>query len=109
MKYNYAREKLSTARRCLMLPHRGDEARSLADAFHECSLGLHELVADDFPDYSINWYNSILRIINTDGITDPTEKKGTWYIKAESLTDEKKMEFSFAVDDLCSWFETAEE
>ncbi len=49
-KYAYVSEKFSAARRNLMLPHPENEIKSIADAFVECSHGLHSLNQYDFDD-----------------------------------------------------------
>ena len=50
IKFAYPAEKLSAARRILMIPHPRGEAESIANAFHECSLGLHDLKRNELDD-----------------------------------------------------------
>lgn len=48
MRYSYQAEKFSAARHALMLPHSRGESESIAEAFHNISLGLHQLDTDKF-------------------------------------------------------------
>jgi len=104
MKFSYQVEKFSSARSSLMLPHPEGEAKSLCDAFRECSLGLHNfdesLIQDD---NALNNIRKIKESMNSSGLNDQ-EEKGLWRIKAESLSEEEKYDFSNAVDELASYF-----
>jgi hypothetical protein len=103
-KYNYPTEKFAVARSSLMLPHPRGEAESIAEAFHECSLGLHRLDEDGLDDDARHWIVVLRRLMNTDGLEDPTER-GLFLLKAETLTVEDKFELSRVVDELACWFD----
>ncbi len=102
--FRYAAEKLGAARRGLMLPHPKGEAESIAYAFHECLLGLKDIPRDDLDAGARSWVTSIERLMDTEGISDPSER-GTWKLKAESLTVDEKTELSRSVDELAEWFD----
>lgn len=105
MKYSYATEKLSAARRALMLPHPEGEAQSIAHAFHECSLGLQDIRVDDLDsDSAQSWVAKIRELMDTSGIEDQSGR-GTWFSKADQLTVNEKLELSRVVDELAHWFE----
>lgn len=100
----YPAEKLLAARRSLMVPHPRGEAESIAYAFHECSLGLHDVDREDLDDRAREWVRELDRLMNTEGIEDDTGK-GLWFIRADRLTESEKLELSRLVDDLARWFE----
>jgi hypothetical protein len=104
-KLGYAREKLSAARRALMLPHPKGESESVATAFHECHIGLDKLAQSEFDESARDWVRTIQETMDTTGIQDPG-KRGTWTIRAESLTDDQKAAFSHSVDELCYWLDS---
>ena len=106
MKYSYPAEKFSTARRCLMLPHTSGEAESIMHAFHECSLGLHDLDRDDLDENARDWVRKLEELMNTDGLNDPSDR-GLWKVKAEQLSNDEKIELSHVVDELAHWFDRA--
>jgi hypothetical protein len=108
MKFNYAAEKFSTARSCLMLPPPGAEAQAIVGALHECSLGLNNLTDEDFPDYSHDSYSKLKGYLDCVGLEDPTGE-GLWLVKAKSLTTDEKSELSRIIDELASWFRRADE
>lgn len=103
MKFSYQSEKFSVARTCLMLPHTRGEAESIASAFHECSLGLHQLDINSVSDDARSWIRSLNELLDTSGLSDPS-KVGLWTIKAESLTTDEQIELSRVVDELASYF-----
>lgn len=105
MKYSYPAEKFSVARSSLMLPHPRGEAASISNAFHECSLGLHELDRQDLDDSAAQWLRQLDDLMNTDGLDDP-HGKGTWMIKAEQLDEDQKVELSRIIDELAHWFDS---
>src|SRR5450756_764577 len=80
--YMHLAEKLSDARRALMLPHPEGETESIVNAFSECS--------------------QVLRILPTPDLDD-SAGDGTWDLKASSLSVEDKYELSNAVDELARW------
>lgn len=103
MKFGYQSEKFATARRALMLPHSRGEHSSIADAFHECSLGLHGLDRTALDDDSRRWLDSLERLMDTTGLSDPNGE-GLWTVKARTLTVDDKLELSRIVDELAFWF-----
>lgn len=103
MKFAYQAEKLSAARSSLMLPHPQGEAQSIAHAFHECSLGLHELNEDQLDDNARSWVRRLKELMSTDGLRDP-DGRGLWAVKAEDLGVDEKYELSRIVDELAHWF-----
>ncbi len=104
MKFSYQAETFSSARRSLMLPHPKGEAQSIAGAFHECSLGLHDLQTNDLDENVRDWLNKLEDLMDTSGIED-TSGRGTWGLKAEQLTEEQKFELSRVIDELAHWFD----
>jgi|ERR1700722_5918994 len=104
MRFSYQAEKLSLARRELMLPHSRGEAESIAMAFHNCMLAFHQFDADALDDSARGWYSKITEFMNTDGIEDPAGR-GTHLIKAEGFTTDQKIELSKCVDELAHWFD----
>jgi hypothetical protein len=103
MKFAYQSEKFSVARSCLMLPHTRGEAESIASAFHECSLGLHQLDLNSVSDDARSWIRRLNEFMDTRGLSDPN-KAGLWSIKAESLTTDEQIELSRIVDELANYF-----
>ena len=87
-----------------MLPHPRGEAASISSAFHECSLGLHELDRQDVDDNAAQWLRQLDDLMNTDGLEDPHEK-GTWLVKAEQLSEDQKFDLSRIIDELAHWFD----
>ena len=103
--FRNASEKLCRARGALMLPLRPEgEAQAFADAFTECSWGLHNVGPDDLDERAQSWLRTIQEAMDTTGIEDPFGR-GKFDIKAERLTFDQKQEFSHAVDELASWFD----
>jgi len=104
MKFSYPAEKFSVARSNLMLPHSNGEASSIAHAFHECSLGLHELDRDELEEVAADWVRKLEELMDTTGIADPDER-GTFAVRAEQLSVDQKIELSRIIDELAHWFE----
>jgi hypothetical protein len=104
MKYHYAAEKFSAARRYLMLPHPQGEAEAIMRAFHECSLGLNNLDKKGIDEYAVNLIEKLEEFMNTDGLNDPN-RSGLWTIKAEQLSIDDKMAVSRLVDELAYIFD----
>jgi len=102
--YNYAAEKFTSARHALMLPHPAGEAASIASAFFEIDLGLHDVEDQHLDDSARHWLRTLREFMDTSGIKDPAEV-GTFNLKAEKLTDDEKADLSRAVDELASWFD----
>jgi len=104
MKYTYASEKFASARRSLMLPHIEDETTSIADAFTECSHGLHELNADDLDNGARESLRKLKELMDTTGLADPS--LGCLYtMKAGLLTQDQKAELSREINYLECWFD----
>ena len=91
MDYSYAYEKLSAARRILMLPHHQGETESIVKALKECSLGIQDM-QDDNLDNDARGYATTLR-------------KFIGVSSAENFMNQEKSELSDAVDMLASWLE----
>ncbi|MBK1888460.1 hypothetical protein Undi14_00335 [Undibacterium sp. 14-3-2] len=106
MKFSYQAEKLSVARRNLMLPHPTGEAASIAAAFHECHNAFHNIDREGLDDNSRQWVEKIEGLMGTNGLQDPNGV-GTWHIKAEQLSVDEKRELSSAVNELAHWFDRA--
>lgn len=97
----YASEKFAAARRILMLPHPKGEATAVADAFHECSLGLHQLDRSKLDQNSLDWVNQLESLMDTKHVQGET---GRWLAKAETFSIDEKLEISRLVDELAWWF-----
>ncbi len=104
MRFAYQSEKLSQARRALMLPHSRGEAESIAEAFHTCFLGFRDLKSDTLDDDARRWFDKITEMMDTTGVQDSTGR-GTWAVKAEGFSTDQKIELSRAVDELSHWFD----
>jgi hypothetical protein len=103
--YSYQAEKFSSARRALMLPHTSGEHQSVADAFHECHLGLHKIERADLDDNARSWIEALEVFMDTSGLSDPSDQ-GLWAVKARSLSTDEKLEISRLVDELAHWFDS---
>ena len=101
IKFNYPAEKLSIARRALMLPHPNGEEESIASAFFECQSGFIDLNNEDLDDNSQEWVSQIRGFMDTSEIQASSSK---WAIKASQLTVDERLELSRAVDELAHWF-----
>src|SRR5262249_36291878 len=102
--FSYAGEKLSTARRILMLPHPRGEAESLRSAFVECDLGLKNVPRSELDENARSWLDTIMGAMDTTGAKDQSD--GLWIVKAASMTIDEKIAFSKAVDELIWWFDS---
>ena len=87
-----------------MLPHSRGEAESIANVFHECTLGMHNLDVDSMDETAGSWILKLQNFMNTDGIDDPNEQ-GTHAVKAKQFTQDQMLELSIIVDDLADWFD----
>ena len=103
MRYSYAAEKFAAARRCLMLPHSRGEAASIADAFHECHLGLHELDRAELDDSADSWLRKLDALMDVSELASQGDG-GQWQQKAETFTTDQKLELSILIDELAYWF-----
>jgi hypothetical protein len=104
MQYMYQAEKLSAARRALMLPHSRSEADSIGYAFHELSLAFHRMDESGLDDNARGWVRTLKEMMDTTGIEDEAGR-GTAFVKAEGFTVDQKIELSRTVDELAHWFE----
>lgn len=104
MRYSYQAEKLSAARHALMLPHSRGEAQSIADAFHEISLALHQLDVSKLSESAQRWIATLQGYMDTTGVSD-SDGDGTWTIKARTFTTDDQIHISNAVDGLAHWFD----
>ena len=100
--YLYLAEKLSDARRALMLPHPKGETESIVNAFSECSKVLRIQPMPDLDDSASGWAETILGLMDTSK-SDESAGDGTWDLKASSLSVEDRFELSNAVDALANW------
>ena len=87
-----------------MLPHPDGDTKSIADAFAECSHGLHNINRDDFDDAARESVRKLEELMGTTGLDDPLHR-GLYTIKAERLSLDQKAELSREVDYLASWFD----
>lgn len=90
-----------------MLPFSEGEAAAIANAFHLCHKALEELRHDKskIEQESIQaWLDVVEQTMDTTGLEDP-EGVGLWRIKAQSLTEQEKSDFSDAVYELAGWFD----
>lgn len=103
MKFAYISERFSAANKSLLPPHPNGEISSIANAFHECSHGLHEINNDDLDDETLESLNKLKNLMDTTGLSDPS-LGDLFIIKAELLTPDQKAELSREVEFLANWF-----
>lgn len=109
MPFGYQSEKFKAARAALMLPHPKGESQSLFNAFIECDQGIRDLEAKGCDENSLGddqargWFREIKEFMDSSGLSDP-EERGLFKVKAESLDEGQKAEFSNAVDELAHYF-----
>jgi hypothetical protein len=103
MKYVYQAETFSTARRTLMLPHPRGEQDSIARAFHECRLGLHDLDREGLDENARGRVKRLEELMATAGFSDPN-RVGAGAVKSSELSLEEKFELSRIIDELAYWF-----
>jgi hypothetical protein len=103
MKFGYQAKTFSDARSSLMLPHAKGEADSIANAFHECSLGLNNLSRDSLDDYARGLVLKLEALMDTSGLKDPSGE-GLWTVKARRMTVDQKLDLSHVVNELADWF-----
>lgn len=104
MRFSYQSEKFAAARRALMLPHLHGEHESIAEAFRECSHGLHRLDRSELDDAARTLVRRLEAYLDTSNVSDG-DAEGRWSVKARSFTEDEKIEISRTVDELASWFE----
>ena len=103
MKYVYQAETFSTARRALMLPHPRGEHDSIARAFHECRLGLHDLDRDGLDENARGRVKRLEELMAATGFSD-ANRVGAGAVTARELSLEEKFELSRIIDELAYWF-----
>ncbi|MCC5090607.1 hypothetical protein [Xanthomonas campestris] len=108
MRYSYQEEKFSAARHALMLPHSRGESESIAEAFHNISLGLHQLDTSKLDPSAQKWIATLKRFMDTTGISDP-DGDGAWAVKARTFTTDDQIEISRTVDELAHWFDSEDD
>ena len=87
-----------------MLPHPDGDTKSIADAFAECSHGLHNINRDDFDDAARESVRKLEELMGTTGLDNPLHR-GLYTVKAERLSLDQKAELSREVDYLATWFD----
>ncbi|MCA1322881.1 hypothetical protein [Herbaspirillum sp. alder98] len=107
MKYSYQAEKFFVARSALMLPHTRGEAESVAEAFHECSLGMHRFSEDGLDENARTWLAKLSEFMDTSSVND-TSGRGAWVVKAEKFSTDDLIQISTLIDELATWFDHAE-
>jgi hypothetical protein len=85
-----------------MLPHPKGEAASIAHAFLDCSLGLHELDRSKLDQDATDFVTELERLMSTAGLDD-LDDVGTYTVRAEQLTLEQRFALARVVDELASW------
>jgi hypothetical protein len=106
--FAYQAEKLSAARRNLMLPHPRGEEQSIASAFAEISLGFHEMDEDKLDDYARGWIEQIRELMSTESIKEAIPGEGLYTAKARDLKIHDRYLLSQTVDALAYWFRSYE-
>ena len=113
MEYSYPAGKFGAAQHALMLPHSHGEVASITAAFRECDLGLKEISDADLDDNAREWVRTLKEHMSTaalgeqgaTGELSDADRSGLWRMKAETLTEDQKFEFSQAVTELATWFD----
>lgn len=103
MNYSYQSQKLSEARRALMLPCGLGEARAITIAFHACSCAFNNLDENQLEEKARDWICNIKNFMSTIGIVDDLGED-TLFIKAQSLSKDEQRELSDSIDELAHWF-----
>jgi hypothetical protein len=103
MRLFYQAEKFLAARSCLMLPHPSGETKSIADAFMECDLGLHNLDRNSLDDAARSLIRKLESLMCPTGLSDPSDR-GLWTVKAETLTVDDRTDLSRIVNELAIYF-----
>lgn len=104
MRYSYQAEKLSGARRALMLPHDRGEANSIVDAFHECYLAFNQFNESNLSETARNYIRKLKELMDTTDIVDESGE-GTWLVKARAFSTDEKREISHLINDLAYLFD----
>lgn len=91
-----------------MLPHALGEQVSIAAAFAQCHLGLHQFDRSLLDSTSQTWVTRLEVFMNTSGLSDP-KREGLWTVKAKTLNTDEKNELSNLIDELAHWFNYTED
>ena len=86
-----------------MAPHPRGEAASFANAFHECTLGLRNIAADDLDDSARRWLRTIQQAVDVTNV-QPVGGRGAWEMKVEGMSLDERQQVASAVDELTDWF-----
>jgi hypothetical protein len=104
--FGYQREKLWQARRALMAPHQNGEEHGFASAFIAFQHAFRQFDLSRIDDENpLRWIKTMRRLMSCEGLSDSTGE-GTLVVRARMMTLDEKIEFSKAVDELASWFDT---
>lgn len=90
-----------------MLPHSLGEEQSISEAFHECSAAFEHLNRSGLRDSARGWIEKIEGFMDDSNIKEPSSF-GSWHDKAKTLTEDERLEFSHAIDELAHWFDDEE-
>ena len=100
--FHHAAEKLRSARRDLMLPHR-DELESLVSALLACDDGLADITPEQVDDADAR--RRLVKLRELMDLEDVPEHILTQYhVKASRYTYDDKIWLTDAVDSLADWF-----
>ena len=86
-----------------MLPHPHGEAKSIASAFIECSLGMMDLKTEDLGEGVRDWLGKLRDLMDTSDIPEASAYE-LFELKAKQMTDAQKIELAQIIDELASWF-----
>jgi hypothetical protein len=100
-------EKLSLARRCLMLPHSKGAEIAIADAFTECYYAFYHWNEAGLDDNARRWVTKIKELMGTAGSVDSIGG-APWEAQARTLSVDQQLELRDAVDELANWFNEKE-
>lgn len=103
MTYGYQSEKLSAARRALMLPHSRGEAASIEIAFHELRHAFDRMDEGGLDDNARTWVHKLKGLMDTTELIH-LDSKELSSIKAQQLGTDEMIELSRCVDELAHWF-----
>jgi hypothetical protein len=68
--FSYSMEKLTMARRILMLPHPHGEEEAIMRALHECHLGLQHLPEEDMDEYTRERISKLQEVMDIARVAD---------------------------------------
>ena len=102
-KYGYQSERLSAARRALMVPW-----FDVPQCFNECAAAFQHLDVAALPKQARTWIETITQLQDISRRRGP-DKTGLWTARIQMMTAHERIELSEAVDGLAHWFETEED